>query len=103
MIPVFQTILADPERADGHNAEGIAGNCYTLKAESGASLRAAGWSVVAERAPRKGWDTPTRRRLPKGADNVARYLWEASRRDQHQRTVITDPARIRAIRNQEDQ
>ena len=28
MIPVFQTILADPERADGHNAEGIAGNCY---------------------------------------------------------------------------
>lgn len=28
MIPVFQTILADPERADGHNTEGIAGNCY---------------------------------------------------------------------------
>ena len=28
MIPVLQTILADPERGDGHNAEGIAGNCY---------------------------------------------------------------------------
>lgn len=51
---------------------------YTHQDESGASLRAAGWSVVAERAPRKGWDIPTRRRLPKGADNVARYLWEAS-------------------------
>lgn len=28
MIPVLQTIFADPERGDGHNAEGIAGNCY---------------------------------------------------------------------------
>ena len=28
MIPVFQTVLADPSRADGHSAEGVAGNCY---------------------------------------------------------------------------
>lgn len=35
---------------------------YTEADESGASLRAAGWRVVAERPPRKGWDTPSRRR-----------------------------------------
>lgn len=51
---------------------------YTQQGEGGASLRAAGWSVIAERAARKGWDTPTRRRLPKGTDDVPRYLWEAS-------------------------
>ncbi len=51
---------------------------YTHQDESGASLRAAGWTVVAERASRKGWDTPTRRRLPQGTDNVPRYLWVAT-------------------------
>lgn len=28
MIPVLQTILADPSRDDGHDAEGRPGNCY---------------------------------------------------------------------------
>lgn len=37
---------------------------YTLKTESGSSLRAAGWKIVGETAARpKGWDTPSRPRL----------------------------------------
>ena len=51
---------------------------YTQDGESGASLRAAGWRVVAQRKPRPGWDMPSRRRLGNGNDNVARTLWEAS-------------------------
>lgn len=52
---------------------------YTEKGESGASLKAAGWRVVAERAARRsGWDAPTRRRENPGRPNVKRYLWEAS-------------------------
>lgn len=50
---------------------------YTQAGESGASLRAAGWKVVAERKARRGWDTPSRRRENKNA-NIARTLWEAS-------------------------
>lgn len=50
---------------------------YTQAGESGSSLRAAGWRVVAERPPRPGWDTPSRPREAKNA-NVQRYLWEAS-------------------------
>ncbi|WP_246281540.1 XF1762 family protein [Fodinicola acaciae] len=49
---------------------------YTQVRESGASLRAAGWRPVAELAPRAGWDTPSRRRANRGADNVARMRWE---------------------------
>ena len=51
---------------------------YTQAGESGTSLRGAGWHVVAERAPRPGWDAPTRRRESHGVDGVQRYLWEAS-------------------------
>ena len=51
---------------------------YTQHGESGASLRAAGWRVVAQLSPRKGWDTPTRRRLPTGNEGIARTLWEVS-------------------------
>lgn len=51
---------------------------YTQQGESGASLRAAGWQVVAERDARPGWDAPTRRRHTSGNDNVNRYLWEVS-------------------------
>lgn len=51
---------------------------YTQAGESGASLRAAGWRVIAERAPRPGWNVPSRPRRPRGTDNVQRYLWEAS-------------------------
>lgn len=49
---------------------------YTQHDESGASLRAAGWTVVAERAPRPGWNTPSRPREDKGTAGVARTLWE---------------------------
>ena len=28
MIPIHQTILADPQRNDGHDADGQPGNCY---------------------------------------------------------------------------
>lgn len=49
---------------------------YTQDGESGASLRAAGWRVIAERPARHGvgWATRPRR---KTADGVARTLWEA--------------------------
>lgn len=50
---------------------------YTQADESGASLRAAGFRVIAQRPPRSGWDTPSRRRTNK-ADNVARTLWEST-------------------------
>lgn len=49
---------------------------YTMESESGASLRGAGWRVVAQRPPRRGWDTPSRRRDSFGVDGVARTLWE---------------------------
>lgn len=51
---------------------------YTQAGESGASLRAAGWAVVAELSERKGWDTPSRPREGRGVDGVQRLLWEAS-------------------------
>jgi hypothetical protein len=51
---------------------------YTQAGESGASLRAAGWRVVAERSPRPGWDAPGRPRVDTHPIDVARTLWEAS-------------------------
>jgi hypothetical protein len=51
---------------------------YTQHEESGISLRAAGWRVVAERPARSGWDAPSRRRQLRGTENVARTLWEAA-------------------------
>jgi len=51
---------------------------YTQAGESGASLRAAGWKVIAERPPRKGWSSPSRPRDDNGVDGIARTLWEAS-------------------------
>lgn len=50
---------------------------YTQEGESGASLRGAGWRVVAERRERKGWWAPSRPREAKGTEHVARTLWEA--------------------------
>lgn len=51
---------------------------YTLATESGASLRAAGWRVVAQRRPRPGWNTPSRpRRNDSTQHGVQRTLWEA--------------------------
>jgi hypothetical protein len=45
---------------------------YTQQSESGASLRAAGWRVVAARPPRPGWSRPSRPRT----DHVARLRWQ---------------------------
>lgn len=55
---------------------------YTQQGETGASLRAAGWRVVAERKGRAAdeWDKyrPERPRLLRGVERVQRTLWEAS-------------------------
>jgi hypothetical protein len=51
---------------------------YTQANETGASLRAAGWRVVAERPPRAGWTCPSRPRDDQGTDHMPRTLWEAS-------------------------
>lgn len=40
---------------------------YTQGAETGASLRAAGWRVLAHRPPHNGWDRPSR---PRTADDT---------------------------------
>lgn len=50
---------------------------YTQDGESGASLRAAGYRIVAQRPARPGWSTPSRPRENK-ADYVARTLWETA-------------------------
>ncbi len=49
---------------------------YTQEGESGSSLRAAGFMVLAERPARGGWDMPSRPRADRGTSGVARTLWE---------------------------
>ncbi|MFF7250466.1 XF1762 family protein [Embleya sp. NPDC008237] len=49
---------------------------YTRVDECGASLRGAGWRVIATRPPRGGWNTPSRPRAVTGNEHVARHLWE---------------------------
>jgi len=49
---------------------------YTQAGESGSSLRAAGWRVVAQRPARSGWTTPSRPRDDRGVDGIPRTLWE---------------------------
>jgi hypothetical protein len=51
---------------------------WTQAGESGASLRGAGWHVLAERPPNAGWDRPSRPREARGTERIARTLWEAS-------------------------
>lgn len=51
---------------------------YTQQGETGASLRAAGWQVIAERPARSGWTTPSRPRDDRSYQSIARTLWEAS-------------------------
>lgn len=51
---------------------------YNQDGESGASLRAAAWRVVAERPAHNGWDRPSRPRELKGTEGIPRTLWEAS-------------------------
>ena len=50
---------------------------YTQAAESGASLRAAGWKVLAQRPARPGWTTVSRPRSDARYVSTARTLWEA--------------------------
>lgn len=50
---------------------------YTQAGESGTSLRAAGWRVIAERPATNGWSVPSRPREDRGVDGIARTLWEA--------------------------
>lgn len=47
---------------------------YTQDGESGASVRAAGWLLVADLAARSGWDTPSRRR--ENGVGIGRHRWE---------------------------
>lgn len=54
---------------------------YTQGDESGASLRGAGYRVVAERPARSGWWTPSRPRKDRGVDGIARTLWEVKVED----------------------
>lgn len=51
---------------------------YTQQGETGASLRAAGWHVIAERPARRGWTCPSRPRHALGTEGIPRTLWEAS-------------------------
>jgi hypothetical protein len=50
---------------------------YTQSDESGASLRAAGWRVIAQRPARKGWNMPSRPRDDAKYESTDRMLWEA--------------------------
>lgn len=49
---------------------------YTQAGESGSSLRAAGYRVIAERPARAGWSAPSRPRDDRAYGSVARQLWE---------------------------
>lgn len=51
---------------------------YTQAGETGASLRAAGWHVLAERPANPGWDRPSRPRTATGTEAIPRTLWEVS-------------------------
>jgi hypothetical protein len=51
---------------------------YNQDGETGASLRAAGYRVIAQRRARPGWNMPSRPRDDSGYEPVARTLWEAS-------------------------
>lgn len=51
---------------------------YTQAGESGVSLRAAGWRVLAERPARRGWSCPSRPREARGNEGIPRTLWEAA-------------------------
>ena len=50
---------------------------YNQQGESGASLRAAGYRIIAERPARPGWNMPSRPRDNSDYDAIPRTLWEA--------------------------
>ena len=51
---------------------------YTQSNETGASLKASGFRVVAQRPPRPGWNTPSRPRMDNGTEHIQRTLWEVT-------------------------
>ncbi len=51
---------------------------YTQEGESGASLRGAGWKVIAERPAGRSWSVPSRPREDTHQTGIPRSLWEAS-------------------------
>jgi len=52
---------------------------YTLASESGASLKASGWRIVAQREARAGWSAPSRPRKDDSTEHgVQRMLWETA-------------------------
>lgn len=51
---------------------------YTEEGESGASMKASGFRVLAVRDPRKGWACPSRERDNAKYRSTKRYLWEAA-------------------------
>lgn len=51
---------------------------YTQADESGASLRGAGWKVIASRPPSRSWSVPSRPREDIGSAGIARTLWEVA-------------------------
>lgn len=52
--------------------------CTGYRGETGASLRGAGWVVLAQRAPNRGWDRPSRPRVLQGNEQIQRTLWGAA-------------------------
>jgi hypothetical protein len=50
---------------------------YTLKSESGASLRGAGWKVVGDVKGNRQWDTPSLPRSHKQIYLEPKFRWEA--------------------------
>ncbi len=50
---------------------------YIQEGETGASLKASGFRLVAERPARRGWSTPSRPRDNTRYGSVPRQLWEA--------------------------
>lgn len=55
---------------------------YTQAGESGTSLRAAGWRIVARLPARPGWNRPSRPRADHGTGGIPRTRWEP---DNHKR------------------
>jgi hypothetical protein len=51
---------------------------YTQDGEQGSSLKAAGFRIIAQLPPRKGWDTPSRPRTDRGVDGIPRTLWDVT-------------------------
>ncbi|MEV0733687.1 XF1762 family protein [Polymorphospora sp. NPDC050346] len=54
---------------------------YTRSGEPGTSLRAAGWTAVADLPATPGWDRPSRPRTSHEADGVARTWWQVTTSD----------------------